>query len=86
MVLCIRSEKKMVRSDARRGIALMANLHSFWDRSKVLLPRIPMCPNIPSANSEASVAFKVSYAIPRPTVNSLFNVRPKSFYCSPVHF
>lgn len=78
------SYKQMIRTNTKRGIAVVAYLKSFWNRASVDQPRVSVSENPFSFNRVASVfwSFGVrsleSTSLPEPATITPFNILPKS--------
>lgn len=86
---CNRSKVEMIRSAARRVVALVTDKHSFWDWTEVELPGEPMGRDILNHNlpadlslrqEESSIALWISPCGPLPTPITQANTRPKSIF------
>lgn len=74
-------EEKMRRSFARRIIAVMTHVESFWNRSVGQKPGVPMrqdfCARL--VESENAVSGSVLLTRPHPALAGLLDIRPESF-------
>ena len=79
LVVRVRAKKEMVRADASRVVAAMADQHSFGDCTMSQRPREPMRFVLDSLVTESSIASRQSSCLPFPATIAFRNLRPETF-------
>jgi hypothetical protein len=77
-VLNLSADKQVVRSYARRVVALVENAESAWNWAVVQRPREPRCTCASPVHAEDTVAVFIARATPIPTSFGLDHVIPES--------
>lgn len=68
-------DEQVIRSYARRVVAMVENPEPVWDRAVCERPREPVRPPLLAVGVEQSVPF---FGVPEPTCRRLLDMRPKS--------
>lgn len=80
-VIGMSTEKQVSGINAGRIVAAMTDAHAIWDRAIMQFVTKAMCRSHSVFDSDLAVAIRIQMSGPQPTISSLLDLGPESFFC-----